>query len=202
RPQSVAELRQALGSPGSAMPEQHSMLTRVLPVSDPFAATQRLAPGTAMEGEDLSRLSKDLAGHIGPIASMVVKSALRKALTPAQLVQAVAVEISDLAARSAFVRKHMGHAQPASGIPVAATHSRTQPSGPLTSAQRFEPAVLVRAETELARAIGAVARAVVRRAASKSHSESELFALLANEIENPIERKAFSRKMQSVSGRE
>lgn len=65
----------------------------------------------------------------------------------------------------------------------------------------FEASTLARAEAELAQYIGAVARAVVRRAANKAHGEHELFTLLAQEIDDPALRKAFLRKAMSVSGR-
>ena len=70
-----------------------------------------------------------------------------------------------------------------------------------SSASTFDPALLERAEAELAQHIGAVAKAVVRRAAGQARSETELFALLAEQIDDPVGRKAFVRKAMSVSGR-
>jgi serine/threonine-protein kinase len=67
---------------------------------------------------------------------------------------------------------------------------------------RFDPATLAKAETELAKYIGAVARVVVRRAAAKARDEAELYLLLADQIEDKEQKKAFVRKAMSVSGRE
>jgi serine/threonine-protein kinase len=67
---------------------------------------------------------------------------------------------------------------------------------------RFDPATLAKAETELAKYIGAVARVVVRRAAAKARDESELYLLLADQIEDKEQKKLFVRKAMSVSGRE
>ena len=204
RPQSVAALRQVLlRHPSASALHANSMLTGQTSMPDAFSPTTRIATGPAMDSEALANLSRDLAGHIGPIAALVVKSAARKALTPGQLVEMIAAEINDKGARADFVRKHAAPEHAASGNNCThSTPSRTLPTGPPSAAQRFDAHWLSRVEMELAKAIGAVARAVVKRAAAKAHSESELLALLANEIENPIERKAFSRKMPSVSGRE
>ena len=67
---------------------------------------------------------------------------------------------------------------------------------------RFDPATLAKAEAELAKYIGAVARVVVRRAAAKVRDEAELYLLLADQIEDKEQKKAFVRKAMSVSGRE
>ncbi len=67
---------------------------------------------------------------------------------------------------------------------------------------RFDPATLAKADTELAKYIGAVARVVVRRAAAKVRDEAELYLLLADQIEDKEQKKAFVRKAMSVSGRE
>ena len=83
------------------------------------------------------------------------------------------------------------------------TPTTSLPTGLYPPASRpvFDAGTLARAESELAQYIGAVARAVVRRAANKAHSEQELFSLLAQEIDDPVGRKAFLRKAMSVSGR-
>ena len=80
--------------------------------------------------------------------------------------------------------------------------TRPQPTHPISSQARFDPGLLTKAETELAKYIGAVARAVVRRAAAKARDETELYSLLAEEIDDPTEKKLFFRKAMSVSGRE
>jgi hypothetical protein len=48
-------------------------------------------------------------------------------------------------------------------------------------------------EAELSKHIGAVARVVVKRAAAKARDETELFLIASDEIEDPVQRKAFMR---------
>ncbi|MEP6968894.1 MAG: hypothetical protein ABJA49_00540, partial [Betaproteobacteria bacterium] len=164
----------------------------------------------AFDAALIKSLAADLAAHLGPVATIVVRSAAKKALDLGQLVSALANDIADPVARADFVRKHLQHDR--SGTPSERSrpaHSRTNtptdslPTGLYPPASRpvFEAATLARAESELAQYIGAVARAVVRRATNKAHSEHELFALLAQEIDDPADRKAFLRKAMSVSGR-
>jgi serine/threonine-protein kinase len=148
-------------------------------------------------------MASDLALHLGPVAGAFVKSTARKSVTLRQLVETLAADIADAAARNKFVKTHA----PAQD-PVAAYEERTQPTYTNTPASVsypppvvFETSLLARAEAELAQHIGAVAKAIVRRAAATARSEPELANLLANEIDNVNTRKAFLRKVFSAPGR-
>jgi serine/threonine-protein kinase len=149
----------------------------------------------------LRKLTAALAAHVGPIAGTVVKAAARKTTALRQLVEKVAAEIADEKARAAFVKAHVPEEKSApTGAPVVS--SRSPPAHPDSMPLRFDPATLAKAETELAKYIGAVARVVVRRAAAKARDEAELYLLLADQIEDKEQKKAFVRKAMSVSGRE
>lgn len=148
--------------------------------------------------DTLKRIESEAARHLGPIAPVIVRNAARKAATIAELCNTVAKDIEDEKVRAAFVRKfaHEGHTTP----PI--THTPTQPKSPAPSGPaQFTTDVLKRAETELARHIGAIAGIVVKHAAAKAHDEAELYLLIANEIEDPAEKKAFVRKAESTSRR-
>jgi serine/threonine protein kinase len=82
--------------------------------------------------------------------------------------------------------------------PVEVTIERphTAPPPPTLPAE-----VLKRAEGELAEYIGPVAGVVVKRAAAKARDETELYLLLADEIEDKEERKVFVRRTVSISGK-
>jgi serine/threonine-protein kinase len=143
----------------------------------------------------LKKLETALAQHLGPIAPVVVRNAAKKAATQADLVQLVAQEISDAPAKAVFEKKFSDISRTDS---QPASHTRSNPPTAL-AASRFPLEVLGRAEKRLAEYIGAVARIVVKRAAMKARDEAELYLLLADEIENKDERKAFARKAVSVS---
>jgi serine/threonine-protein kinase len=167
----------------------------------PGANQTGTTPVPAFDAEMLRKLTAALAAHVGPIAGTVVKAAARKTTALRQLVEKVAAEIADEKARAAFVKAHLPEEKSApTGAPVVS--SRSPPAHPDSMPLRFDPATLAKAETELAKYIGAVARVVVRRAAAKARDEAELYLLLADQIEDKEQKKAFVRKAMSVSGRE
>jgi serine/threonine-protein kinase len=145
-------------------------------------------PG-AFDPAVLRELEAALAQHLGPIARVAVHDAAKTAGTLAELVRLLAWEIPD-AAKAAFQNKFADvswvRSQPA-GSPR---------SGPATDrdAAHFSLEILAEAEDRLAQYLGPVARVVVKRAASKARDEAELYLLLAAEIEDAEERKAFSGK--------
>ena len=84
--------------------------------------------------------------------------------------------------------------------PAAEPRTQTAASIPAqTSVAKFAPDLLKRAESELARLIGAVAAVVIKRAAAKARNEAELYLLIADEIEDPVEKKTFVRKAVMAS---
>jgi hypothetical protein len=202
RPQSAAELRDTLRRV-SPRPEA-DVATIVVPRQ---AAGPQAAPGqtsfvstATFDSDTLKKIATGLAAEVGPIASTVVKAAAKKATTLAQLVETVAAEIQEPAARAAFVKTFAaGEKSAPTGNPG---QTRAQTAAVSSSLSRFDAATLARAEADLAQYIGAVARVVVRRAAGKAADETALYQLLALEIEDPNDRKAFIRKGLSISGRE
>jgi serine/threonine-protein kinase len=149
----------------------------------------------------LKKLEADLAQYLGPIAPVVVRNAAKKAKLQSELIPLLAAEIADEKTRVAFERRFAEVSRPSSqpasrGQTSLPTHVATA-----LAASRFPLEVLERAEKRLAQHIGAVARVVVKRAAMKARDEAELYLLLADEIENKDDRKAFIRKAVSVSGK-
>jgi serine/threonine-protein kinase len=203
RPQTAAELRNAVqrltATPTSAqativVPEQSG--------PDPISIQNSLASAAVFDSETLRRIAAGLAEHIGPIASIVVNSAATKTATFTQLIKTVAAEIPNDNVRSVFVKAYSAEDKSApAGNAAHSTQPRSLPSPLNSSPSRFDAGTLARAETELAKYIGAVAGVVVRRAAAKARDEAELYRLLADQIEDKNERKSFVRKANSVSGR-
>jgi serine/threonine protein kinase len=194
RPQSVAAFRQALA------PSQDTVIVYE---KTQLAQTQRSnMPTTAeLDRETVKRIEAELARHIGPISAVVTKAAAKKAATMAALAETVAKEIADDKERSAFLKKFSGDKSTPTGTPSGRAGSGLQSQAPAT-ASRFDPQTLSAAEAALAKYIGAVAKVVVKRAAAKARDVRELYLLIADEIEDQNERKAFVRKSLSVSGRE
>ena len=201
RPQSVGELRKALQR---AAQQPASALATIFVPQDANAgpAPQQSTPAPAVtpDGDTLRKIASGLAAHIGPIASNLVRSAARKHASLTQLVAAIAAEIPDEKARSAFIRQYSDNVgSSATGHSPVSAQIRSQPLQTATAVNRFDPAILTKAEGELGKYIGAVAKIVVRRCAAKARDEAHLYRLLADEIEDTNDRKLFVRSAMSIS---
>jgi serine/threonine protein kinase len=157
-----------------------------------FKTTTTFAPAEGFDAGTVKRIESEAARHLGPIAPVIVRNAARKAATLTELCDIVANEIEDKKTRAAFIKKFANEGRTAPPV----THSPTQPksaTAPSVSV-KFSADALKRAETELARHIGAIAGVVVKRVAVKARNEAELYLMLADEIEDAAEKKAFVRK--------
>jgi serine/threonine-protein kinase len=202
RPQSVAEFRSALSGLVAPDPKTKTYQTTAK-IPDPLQATApptTFPTGVAFDRDTLKRIEMELAKHIGPIAPVVIRSAAKKAYTIAGLAEIVSADIADDKLRAAFVRRFSSDKSTPTGDPTRADAAR-QPSVPAT-ASSIDAQTLAKAEAALARYIGALAKVVVKRAAAKARDSGELYLLIAEEIEDKNERKAFIRKAISASGKE
>ena len=205
RPQSTTAFHQRLGI-GTHDPSGR----RILPQDDaPRTHVESVIPttvigrhththGGSFDADLLKRVENEAARTLGPIAAVLVRKAARKAITLTDLCTAVAQDIEDEKARAAFLRKfaHDGHTAPPTHPP---THPRSMPAASISA--KFTPEILKQAEVELARHIGAIASVVIRRAAAKARDEAELYLLIADEIQDPAEKKMFVRKAVTASRR-
>lgn len=153
--------------------------------------------GVVLDREQVRRIETDIARFIGPIATVLVRNAAKTALSIPALAEAVAREIVDEKARAAFIKKFTSSEQSAPPQGAAGSQPQKEVSAPIS--QKFSPELLQKAEKALAMHIGAIARVVVRRCASKARDEAELYLLISDEIKDPAERKNFIRKAVSVS---
>ena len=202
RPQSVSEFRSAI--PGLAVVDPKTMTYKTtVKVRDPqqtSAPPTTLPTGVAFDRDTLKKIEAELARHIGPIAPVVIRSAAKKAYTIAALAEMVSADIANDKERAAFVRRFSGDKSTPTGDPTRAGATPQHSVPPTTP--KFDAQTLAKAEAALARYIGAVAKVVVKRAAAKARDPGELYLLIAEEIEDKNERKAFIRKAISASGKE
>jgi serine/threonine protein kinase len=196
RPQSVREFRAALT--GSTVPDEQ--VTVKVRDSGPASQPTSVPTDVVLDHDTLKRIESELAKYIGPIASVVVRSAARNAYSTANLAEIVSSDISEAKDRAAFVRKFSGGDRSTPTGDPTRTATRLQSSTQTIS--NIDPQTLARAETALARHIGAVAKIVVRRAAAKARDPAELYLLIADEIEDKDERKSFIRKAMSVADKD
>jgi serine/threonine protein kinase len=202
RPQSVADFKRALLGGVRSVPVERTVPFDIANAPTVIEQPSRSRGSTGLTGvtldrDQVKRIETELARRIGPIASVLVRNAAKKAVSIPALAEAVAGQIEDEKDRAAFVRKFTvgDTSRPPAGV--------TQPGArqDVSVSQRFTAETLRRAETALAQHIGAIARIVVKRAAAKARDEAELYLLISDEIKDPAERKSFIRKAVSVSGK-
>ncbi len=189
RPQSVHEWRAALA--GTMEPK----LKHAEPAPPPPPAPEPVL----FDANFLDQVERELAQHVGPIAPVMVKKAAKKAQDPAGLVQLIAADITHTGLRLKFERRFADSSRPASR-PQPTTGSASGRSS-ASSGPPFSPELLSRVEASLSQYLGPVAKVVVKRAALKARDESELYLMVADEIEDPAEKKAFIRRAISVSSK-
>ena len=153
-----------------------------------------------LDPEVLATLQRRLAHHLGPIASRLVSSAARTAVTMDALCDTLARNIASVAEREEFrtaALRDCGQAGLRTGLATAGL-ATAGPSGSLTARQAagpqppaVSPEMILRAQTELTRHIGPIARVLAKRALERSASLSEFWTQLAQHIERPADRAAF-----------
>src|ERR1044071_8852624 len=155
--------------------------------------------GLAPHEDDRPQSGHELRAGPAGTGGPMVKKAAKKAQDPAELVQLLAADITHNGLRLKFERRFADQSRPVSrSQPVSA--SPAGPSGP-PSGPSLSPETLRRVETQLAQYLGPVAQVIVRRAALKARDTSELYLMVADEIEDPAEKKAFIRRGISVSSK-
>lgn len=152
------------------------------------------ATGAIADEAVLDTIERRLARHVGPIARHLVRDAARRASSIEALCEAVSRNIGAAADRERFLTESLD------GSVVGATSTRKTvlrsavASGASASGNAISPMQIERAEKALTRALGPIAKVLVRRALPKAASEQALWELLAAHIERTTEREAFLRQ--------
>lgn len=153
------------------------------------------APDPAMDPKVLSTLQRRLAHYLGPIASVLVSSAAKTAPTLDALCDTLARNIASVSEREEFraaALRECGQHGTRTGL---ATSSLSRPRSALPATGPLPPAVppdtVLRAQAELTRHIGPIARLLVKRALERAASPGEFWDLLAQHVERPADRAAF-----------
>ncbi len=140
----------------------------------------------------LATIERRLAVFVGPIAGHLVRAAARQADTLEGLCVALGDRIARPEEREAFLDQVL---RGGATIPPAVGPATRQPIGApvaMPAGGGGVPAATVeRVQRDLARAVGPIARLLVRRAAPQAGSEAALRQTLAAHIEDAAERTAF-----------
>jgi serine/threonine-protein kinase len=149
--------------------------------------------GAAGEGDaTMVRIERQLAQHVGPIASHLIRDALRRNLSPEEVCRTVSQSIPAGKARVGFLREAMAQLNGASGARAAAD-VRTVVRPVAAEPESLSEAEIDRARRALARHLGPIAGILVKRALATTRTPEQLWTVLAAHIERPADRETFMR---------
>jgi serine/threonine-protein kinase len=166
---SAADMATALRqAPLSTQPGDETVVIPRAPAAAPWAADATLAT-----------IGQKLAPHVGPMAHRLVQSAAQRAGSLDELCDTL----------SRLIDRPDQKAQFRQEVLAGQTQIRTSvPDAVIASAEA------ARAEQELVRHMGPIARILVKRALDKAKSAEELWQLLATHIPAEADRQAFLRR--------
>jgi serine/threonine-protein kinase len=145
----------------------------------------------SFSAELLREAERDLATFIGPMASIVVKRAVRNASDLLELYELLSRQVANPKDRTEFLAR--GRQRAAAGFgrprpPPGPTPAKTIERQSVSTPQPPNPASIVAIESDLTRYIGPIARILVKRELGKFESLAKLCLVLATHIER--ERRA------------
>jgi class 3 adenylate cyclase len=171
----------------------------------PGAAGAEEAAASPLVTAVRERIEGCFAPIVGPMAHYLVLQASSHASSPLEVCQALLDYVPAPEDQERFLRAWDAEfkseldeyypapaaTHPANGAGTPAPEPRRTP--PQTPAASFEPSLLERVRRELALYIGPLARLMVERASARARTETELYDLLAAQIESPGDRDKFRR---------
>lgn len=204
RPQNVDAIR-------ARLPEGVAPLTgtgRATSAVPDVSTDSGLTSSTHWRRAELEEVAAELAGHIGPMARMLVKEASVRAHDLAQLYATLAESIPSETGQQAFLKSGARHRRmAASNNPITSPPSQpSQPSQPgrhntvaptvMESGPALSDELIARAQEQLAIYIGPLANMIVRRTAGNCASVNQFVETLAQEIDSADDRKKFIHAMK------
>ena len=209
---SAAAFRAAVAAAlGDAVPAAVSReAVYALPAASDYAPTERIAPATPHTGTftghppthwnpaELAQVEGALARHVGPLAAVLVRRAARECHDMPALCARLAEQITQSAAREAFLgQASRGGTGGSGGSAARATGSGARAAAPApapvtggsTGGPPVSDALLEQVQRLLAAHVGPIAKVVVKRAAERTRARGALFALLLEAVPGGLRAK-------------
>ena len=151
-------------------------------------------PVLAVSPEALAEIEKSLSRHMGPLSKVLIRKSWAEATSFEEFFQLLAEQIPDAEEQKAFLKKVEAlkpSKKAAAQSPPAAPAPAASKTATGTAKAAFTPEALAEAEKRLASYVGPLARHFMKDAVSKSGNLKELYAQLAEHIDEDDERRAF-----------
>jgi serine/threonine-protein kinase len=132
----------------------------------------------------LKALEESLEPYVGPMSRALVRKAAQRATTIEALTELVAQLLPNEHQRTEFIARTQRLA-PAVAAPVAPVVAR------IRSGLQLDETQVTHAERLLAAYLGPMSRVIVRKMAQRTSDPTEFYRLLAAELDNETQRRAF-----------
>ncbi|WP_421955067.1 protein kinase domain-containing protein [Polaromonas sp.] len=181
---------------------------------DAFENTASYAALASLTPELAADMEAELARLIGPLARVLVKKAMPRAVSAQGLRELLSVSIPDPRARELFVNPKSHKTQPpfdtgsrpGAGTSLSRLHANAETSaggqsGPMSlplSSPYFSTAQLLQLERALSQFIGPLAKMIVKKEAAKHVSLQALEQALAGHVDRPADRAKLLAAMQNI----
>jgi eukaryotic-like serine/threonine-protein kinase len=160
----------------------------------PSAAASPAPPVEAVLDPDLLReIERDLATFIGPMASVIVRRAVRQTNDLLALYELLGSQVNNPRERAEFLARgrrlaaaRLGRPGLTAAAPASAAERRPEPQVPPPAQVN-----IVAIETDLTRYVGPIARILVKRELQKFETLAKFCLVLAAHIPNERDRRAF-----------
>ncbi len=176
----------------------------------PASATERVTGGSsqgtqlpqAFDRGVLDQAQTLLANYVGPLATVLVRRAARECDTPAALYARLANQVTDPAARQAFLGRVSTLGATGAGAHPIGSGSGSG-SGRATQVSSRPPValsetLLARAQQLLARHVGPIAKIVVKNAAAQATDRAAFVARLADSVPDAAARAQLIAELDRV----
>ena len=182
------------------IPFQAEATSRSVP---PGGETLMMARALDIAPEKLKDIEGSLTKYLGPLARVVVKKSQASSANLDEFFAALADNIPEGAEKDAFLKRvkvWQGAELSSPRVDATSATRTTAASVAETSASRavLSPDVLATAEKRLASYVGPLAKLLIKQTAGSTGSIKELYTKLAENIDDPAERKAFLATLEKA----
>ena len=140
-----------------------------------------MALPTDLQAPILARVEAALAGHVGPIARVLVRRAARRCDDEESLRLALAEHVTNPDARARFIGSTPSALSSTSRSTPPLRHATTDPA-PVAPAASLSEAWIHDVQRVLARHIGPIAKVVLKKAIDRSTDRGQVLSSLADAI--------------------
>ena len=160
---------------------------------DPGQPAVKTIPPPGWDTEVLKQIEQQLSRIVGPVARVMVKRGATGTTDIDKLYKMLAGNLTEPEERSKFLagRQALKGVPPTEVIPTTLEEAATQQTPTGAQAAPLTPEIINQATRRLTNYIGPIAKVIAKKAAAQAVSHRHFYALLAEKIADPADRKRF-----------